>query len=225
MSVSVIIPTLNEESCLAETLDAVRPLDNLHEIIVVDGGSTDRTQELAQQADTLLTGARGRAAQMNLGARHATGDVLFFLHADCIPSAMSLTLAERTLQRQRVVAGCFQMRVRSSGFLYRMIDAAATMRTRLFGVIYGDQGMFISRERFWQMGGFPELRLMEDVQFSLRLRRYGKVVVVPQPLHVSPRRWQKKGIIRQTLRNWTLTALVAAGAHPDSLAKHYPHVR
>ena len=102
MSVSVIIPTLNEESCLTETIRAVRTLENLREIIVVDGDSTDRTQELAQEADLLLTGARGRAAQMNLGAKQATGEVLFFLHADCIPSAHCLTLAERTLQRPRM---------------------------------------------------------------------------------------------------------------------------
>jgi rSAM/selenodomain-associated transferase 2 len=224
VSVSVIIPTLNEESCLEETLVLLRH-QRPHQIIVVDGGSHDRTCELAVRADLLLHGPPGRARQMNLGAAHATGDVLLFLHADCSLEDGGLVLAERSLQRQQVMAGCFLMTVRAHGFWYRVIAACATARVRLTGLIYGDQGMFLRRTLFHQLGGFPPLRLMEDLCFSRLLAQHGRLVVVPRRIFVSPRRWQRAGLVRQTLRNWTLTALAGAGVHPDRLAAFYPALR
>ena len=225
VSISVIIPTLNEASCLAETLRRLREL-RPHEILVVDGGSSDETCAIAAAgADQLLSGPRGRAAQMNHGAAHASGAVLLFLHADCTLEAGSLQAAERGLRQRGVVAGCFRMTVTCPGLLYRMIDACATARVRLTGLVYGDQGLFVERSRFLRIGGFPSLRLMEDVFLSKRLRRQGRIIVVPKRIFVSPRRWQRQGVVRQTLRNWTLTALAAAGVHPDRLAAFYPVVR
>jgi len=224
MRVSVIIPALNEAAGIARTLQSVRA-DGPHEMIVVDGGSTDATREQAASADLVLSGPRGRAVQMNLGAAHATGDALLFLHADCEPETGWLTALRRTLSRRGVIAGCFQMRVAERGPLYRLIDACATARVRLTGIVYGDQGLFLRRETFDGLGGFPTLRLMEDVYLSLRLRRLGRVAVAPAQLLVAPRRWQRQGLLRQSLRNWTLTALAAAGVHPDRLASFYPVVR
>ena len=224
VSVSVIIPVLNEEGSIADTLRLLRPL-RPHEVIVVDGGSTDATCRRAADADLLLRGPRGRAAQMNLGAAHATGDVLLFLHGDCGLEAGALEEAEHCLGGRNVVAGCFQMRVRAHGLLYRTIDTCATARVRLTGFVYGDQGLFLRREVFRRLGGFPEVRFMEDVLFSRELRRAGRIVVARKRVFVSPRRWQKVGVVRQTLRNWTLTALAAGGVHPDRLAEFYPHVR
>jgi rSAM/selenodomain-associated transferase 2 len=224
MSVSVVVPTLNEEGCLAETLRALR-LQRPHEIIVADGGSTDGTRHAAAGADLFLDAPRGRAAQMNAGAAWAGADVLLFLHADCLPEDGALTAADRLLSRPGVVAGCFRMRVRAEGALYRLIDACATARVRLTGLVYGDQGLFVRRDVFQRAGGFPPLRLMEDVYFSRTLRRLGRVVVAPRRLFVSPRRWQRGGLVRQTLRNWALTALAAGGVHPDRLAAYYPVVR
>jgi rSAM/selenodomain-associated transferase 2 len=222
--VSVIIPTLNEATGLADTLRSLRQ-ERPHEIIVVDGGSRDATCERASEADVVLSGPRGRAAQMNHGAAHATGDALLFLHADCTLEAGALAAAVRCLRRPGVAAGCFRMRVAADGWPFRSIDYFATARVRLTGVVYGDQGLFLTRERFERAGGFPELRLMEDVFLSLRLRRAGRVAVAPRRIFVSPRRWQNQGVVRQTLRNWALTALAAAGVHPDHLAAHYPAVR
>jgi len=193
MSVSIILPTLNEESCLGESLRLLRA-QRPHEILVADGGSTDGTCDIAIVADRLLQGERGRAAQMNLGAAHATGDVLLFLHADCRLAPGALEAAERCLRRG-AAAGCFRMRVDAAGAVYRMIDFCATARVRLTGLIYGDQGLFVRRDLFEKIGGFPHLQLMEDV------------------------------FISKTLRNWTLTALAAGGVSPDRLAAFYPAVR
>ncbi len=224
MSISVIIPTLNEAGCLAQTLHSVRA-ERPREIIVVDGGSSDTTCELAHEADFVLHGPRGRAAQMNHGAAHATGDVLLFLHADCTLERGALPAAEECLGRRGVVAGCFRMRVMAAGLAYRLIDHCATARVRLTGLIYGDQGLFMERRLFERLGGFPRLSLMEDVFFSKNLRRQGRIVVAPRRIFVSPRRWQRQGLVRQTLRNWLLTALAAAGVSPNYLAAFYPVVR
>jgi rSAM/selenodomain-associated transferase 2 len=224
MPLSIIIPTLNEESCLGETLRRLQE-EKPHELIVVDGGSSDATCRIAADASRLLHGPRGRAAQMNHGAAQATGDGLLFLHADCWLEPGALAAAARCLAQRGVAAGCFRMRVASAGWVYRLIDAAATARVRLTGLIYGDQGLFVRREIFERVGGFPPLRLMEDVFISIALRRQGRMVVSPRRIFVSSRRWQQQGVMRQTLRNWTLSALAAGGVHPDRLAAYYPVVR
>jgi hypothetical protein len=162
---------------------------------------------------------------MNAGAAAATGSVLLFLHADCALEDGALAEAERCLAARGVVAGCFRMTVRADGWLYRSLDACATARVRLTGLAYGDQGLFLRRATFERLGGFPPLRLMEDLFFSRALRRRGRIVVAPRRVFVSARRWQKAGLVRQTLRNWALTALAAGGVHPDRLAALYPAVR
>ena len=224
MRISVVVPTLNEEGYIAKTLRLLRQ-HRPHQIIVVDGGSRDATCQLAKEADLLLHSVPGRARQMNLGAEQASGDILLFLHADCSLEPGALTEVERVLHQPKVAAGCFQMRVRADGPLYRLIDACATARVRLTGLMYGDQGLFLRRDLFFSLGGFPSVKLMEDLLFSRRLQRTGRIVVIPKRIFVSPRRWQQTGLIRQTLRNWTLTTLAAAGIHPDRLAPFYPAVR
>ncbi len=224
VSVSVIIPTLNEAVCLADTLQNVRA-QRPHEIIVVDGGSTDGTCQVAAAADLVLRGPCGRALQMNLGARHAASEQLLFLHADCLLETGAIQDALRLLSAGRVAAGCFTMRVRANGSLYRLIDVCATARVRLTGIAYGDQGLFVSQSTFKRLGGFPPLRLMEDLFFSRTLSQHGRIIVSPRRIYVSPRRWQRTGLMRQTLQNWSLTALTAAGVSPDLLARFYPAVR
>jgi rSAM/selenodomain-associated transferase 2 len=224
MSVSVIIPALNEASFLAKTLGSLRR-HGPHEIIVVDGGSQDSTCQLAQAADLLLHSSSGRARQMNLGAAHARGDILVFLHADCQLETGALEAAEKCLCDATIVAGCFRMQVDAPGVLYRWIDAWASARVRVSGLIYGDQGLFLWREDFHRLGGFPTIRLMEDIFFSRALKNEGRIVILPKRIYVSPRRWKKTGVIRQTLQNWTLTTLAAGGIHPDWLAAFYPETR
>jgi hypothetical protein len=150
---------------------------------------------------------------------------LLFLHADCTLEAGALRAAEHYLGQRGVAAGCFRMTVTTSGLVYRLIDTCATARVRLTGLVYGDQGLFVERQRFVRMGGFPPLRLMEDAFISKALRREGRMVVAPKRIFVSPRRWQRQGVVQQTLRNWTLTAFAVGGIDPDRLVAFYPMVR
>jgi len=224
MAISVIIPTLNEASTLQDTIAALWA-QSPHEIIVVDGGSTDGTQNAASVASLLLSAPRGRASQMNAGAERATGDVLLFLHADCRLEPGGLVQAESILRRRGVAAGCFTMRVQSRGLLYRWMEWVAQARVRLAGIIYGDQGLFLRRELFQKIGGYPSLLLMEDLCLSRRLRELGRMVIAPARIGVSPRRWQRTGIVGQAIRNWSLLLLAGSGVHPDRLASFYPEVR
>jgi rSAM/selenodomain-associated transferase 2 len=224
MAVSIIIPALNEAGGIARCIESMRA-QGAGEIIVVDGGSSDDTVAQAGGADLVLQSPAGRAAQMNAGAARARGACLLFLHADCTLEQGALAAAEKCLARRNVIAGCFSMRVQAEGWQFRAIDWCATARVRLTGLVYGDQGLFLRRADFEALGGFPAVRFMEDVFISTELRRQGKVEVLPQRIEVSPRRWRKNGVIRQTLRNWTLTALAGAGVHPDRLARYYPRIR
>lgn len=224
MSVSVIIPALDEAPGIADAVQSLRE-QGADQIIVADGGSTDDTCQRAAAADVVVNAARGRAFQMNAGAELATGDVLVFLHADCRLESGALAEAGRLLERRRVAAGCFRMCVAAPGRLYRVVDAVASARVRLGGIVYGDQGLFLRRELFGRLGGFPPLRFLEDVVFSRRLAMVGRVIVARSRVLVSPRRWRRTGLVRQTVRNWTLVGLAAAGVHPDRLARFYPAVR
>jgi rSAM/selenodomain-associated transferase 2 len=224
MSISVIIPTLNEARIIGESIQSLR-LQQPGEIIVADGGSSDGTVQAAKEADRVIAAGRGRALQMNAGAALARGDILLYLHADCSLEAGALAEAARLLRNSTILAGCFAMSIPAAGWQYRLIEACAAARVRVTGLAYGDQGLFLRRLDFERLAGFPPLRFMEDVFFSRRLRAHGRVIVASKKIMVSPRRWQKVGLIRQTLRNWTLTALAAGGVHPDVLARYYPGVR
>lgn len=221
MRLSIILPTLNEAGNLGAALAALRAQGPC-EIIVADGGSQDATLAEAGAADLIVQCPRGRARQMNAGAARATGDVLVFLHADCLLEKHALRAVRSCFGDARVAAACFTMRTRANGLGFRCIDWCATARVKLTGVIYGDQGLVVRRGDFHSMGGFPPVAFMEDVFFSRLLGKLGRVQVLPPRIWVSPRRWLRHGLIRQTLRNWTLTALALGGIPPDRLARWYP---
>ncbi len=224
MSISVIIPTLNEAGCIAATIGSLRG-QSPGEILVVDGGSSDGTLDQAREANLVLQAPPGRAGQMNAGAARARGGLLIFLHADCRLEAGALDAAGRCLAKPGVIACCFRMHVEADGPWFRCLEACASARVRLAGWIYGDQGLAIRRRDFATLGGFPSLRFLEDLFFSRRLKHLGRLIVLNRRIFVSPRRWQQAGLLRQSLRNWKLTALALAGVHPDRLAASYPQVR
>ena len=222
--VSVIIPTLNEADRIAEVIEQTRKLGEC-EIIVVDGGSIDQTLNAAQSADVCLTAPQGRATQQNAAAKAASGDVLLFLHADCRLEPGCLQAVCDSLQDDRIVGGCFRQTIDAAGVRYRLVESGNALRVKLCKWAYGDQGIFVRREVFEQLGGFPELRLMEDLFFMKKLKKAGRFVLLDARIHVSPRRWQQTGVIRQTIKNWTLITLAHTGISPNRLAKFYPHVR
>jgi rSAM/selenodomain-associated transferase 2 len=224
MSTSVIIPTLNEADRIEATIARTRELGPC-EIIVADGGSTDGTRELASGANLALQTPRGRAVQQNAGAAVAHGDVLLFLHADCWLEAGALEAIQASLSDARTVGGCFRQTIDAPGIAYRVLEFGNALRVRTLGWAYGDQGLFVRREVFTALGGFPELPIMEDLYFTKRLKRAGRFQLLPQRLHVSPRRWEQAGIVRQTLRNWRLIALAHCGVSPERLARQYADVR
>ncbi|HEV3121663.1 MAG TPA: TIGR04283 family arsenosugar biosynthesis glycosyltransferase [Isosphaeraceae bacterium] len=226
MRVSVVIPTWNEAGVIVSCLSKLAE-QGADEVIVADGTSPDGTASLAGPLCTrVVSGPRGRGAQQNLGAAAASGDVLLFLHADCWLAPGAITLLRNFLRRHpRSPGGCFRMRVADPDPRFRLIDAAADLRAGLLGIPYGDQGLWVPRWAFERAGGFPETLLMDDVLLALRLRQLGRLALLRPSIHVSPRRWKYQGLLRQSFRNWTLTALAALGVHPNTLSRYYPMIR
>lgn len=222
--ISIVIPTLNEAGQIGEVIRQTRALGDC-EILVVDGGSTDNTLQHARGADAVISSAPGRAVQQNTGANASRGGVLLFLHADCRMQPGSLEAIQKALEDPHCVGGCFRQRIEAPGWKYRLLERGNGWRVRLLKWAYGDQGIFVRRSCFEELGGFPELRLMEDLYFMKRLKRKGRFVLLDPPIRISARRWQKKGLWRQTLRNWTLISLAHCGISPNHLARFYPHVR
>ena len=198
-SLSIIIPALNEEEHLVATLAAI-PAGL--EVIVVDGGSGDASQEIAQKSGaTLLVSGPGRAKQMNLGAQQAKGDVLLFLHADTILPENFQEEVKSCLNKDRAVAGAFRLQLTGSKKGLGLISWGANMRSRLFQLPYGDQAFFMGRKVFTELGGFPEEALMEDFMLVRALRKKGKIVLAEKYVQSSGRKWQEQGLIRTTLIN------------------------
>jgi rSAM/selenodomain-associated transferase 2 len=216
---SVIIPALDEAATIARCLEAVGSAAPL-EVIVVDGGSRDGTPELARaHGATVIAAPPGRAAQMNAGASAARGATLLFLHADTIvPSRYDQWIA-RALASARVVAGAFTLRIDGEGRGLRFIERGVAWRSRVLQLPYGDQALFLRADTFRAAGGFPPLPVLEDYELIRRLRRRGRIVVVPAAVLTSARRWRAGGVRRTTLRNLACLLAYHAGVAPERIAR------
>lgn len=226
MMISVVMPVLNEGSSLRTTLSCL-PLTEKEELIIVDGGSDDATVSIAQEfTQKVIRSGKGRACQMNAGAEKASGDLLLFLHADCILPDKGFDLIRSVLCRPSAAAGAFDIRIDHPGLSFRIIERAANLRSRLTSVPYGDQGLFMKLETFCSLRGFADLPLMEDIEIGRRLSRLGRIVFLRPPIRTSPRRWLKEGLVYTTLRDWTLAAsFTLLKRPPGDLVKYYKDVR
>jgi len=214
----VVIPTLDEAGQVAAAIRSVAA--DAAEVIVVDGGSRDRTREIASLAGArVLDAPRGRGGQIDAGARVATGDWLLFLHADTRLEA-GWRDALRVLPAD-IVGGAFRLAIDSPRPGFRLVEAAVRARVRLFALPYGDQALFVRREVYRGLGGMPHLPLMEDVAFVRRLRGAGRLAFLPLRAITSPRRWERYGIAGTSLRNLATLALYALGRAPARLDRGY----
>lgn len=223
VNISVIIPALNESGHIQRSVESAWMAGAL-EVIVVDGGSEDDTSLIATHLGCRVIHApRGRSRQQNAGAKVAKGDILLFLHADNRLDSSALTqIRDSFSDANRETFGGFQQRIESDRTIYRWIEFGNRLRIERYGLVYGDQAIFLNREWFFELGGFPDWDLMEDVGLSQRLAANGSPVVLDGPLHVSARRWETNGPVRQTLRNWCLLTAFRCGISPRRLALFYP---
>lgn len=225
MRVSVIIPALNEEAQIVTTLQALHQLSGEKEILVVDGGSTDKTVALARSQGVHVMGApAGRGPQMHAGALASTGDVLWFVHADTVPPPSALKDIRHAFEDPGVAGGNF-------GLLFDGESRAARQLTaiyptlRLLGLCYGDSGIFVRRDVYAKIGGFRPLALFEDLDLLRRLRRAGRFVHLPGRIVASSRRFEKRNFVMMWLHWTTLQVLYWFGVSPNRLARWYRHAR
>jgi rSAM/selenodomain-associated transferase 2 len=222
---SVIIPALNEAARLPALLEALHPLRLRGcEVLVVDGGSTDGTVEVARPlADRVVSAPRGRAAQMNAGAALARGEVLLFLHADCALPADADRAVEQGFAASGKCWGRFDVQFSGTAMLC-LVSAAMNLRSRWTRIATGDQAIFVRREAFDAAGRYPDIPLMEDVALSKALKRLGPPLCLRERVLASGRRWEKHGVLRTILLMWRLRLAYALGADPRRLAPRYaPH--
>jgi rSAM/selenodomain-associated transferase 2 len=225
MRISVIVPVLNEEMSIAATLIELQRLKP-DEMIVVDGGSSDETREICQRFGVESYPSRpGRAAQMNFGAQRATGDVLVFLHADTRLPLSAFDDIRAALQDSKVLGGRFDLQLDNPRPLLKLVGLMISLRSRLSKVGTGDQAIFVRREIFQELGGYPDIPLMEDVAFSRLLKRRGAVACLRSRVISSARRWEMDGIWRTILKMWTLKTLYLLGISPVRLKRYYGDTR
>ncbi|MDF0677051.1 MAG: TIGR04283 family arsenosugar biosynthesis glycosyltransferase [Nitrospira sp.] len=230
VTISVIIPTLNEERTIGQTLSSL-PVSEILEAIIVDGGSTDQTISIAEvfcaevSNVRIVTAPAGRARQMNEGAKTGRGDILLFLHADTLLPAGATLMIEAALTSPTVVGGRFDVTFDSRSALGTMISTFMNWRSRLSGIATGDQALFVRRQIFEQLGGFADIPLMEDIEFSRRLKRTGLMMALHQKVITSFRRWEQQGPWRTILLMWTLRFLYWIGVSPHRLKDFYTAVR
>lgn len=222
LTLSVIVPVLDEAAAIAATLGALQPLRHEGaEVVVVDGGSRDATCALARPlADRVLQAPRGRASQMNAGAAAATGDVLVFLHADTTLPPDAARAIDAALARGREW-GRFDVAIEGSHPMLAVIGMLMNARSRWSGIATGDQAIFVRRSAFHAAGGFPAIPLMEDVALSRALKHVSRPAALRQRVITSGRRWERHGIFRTIVLMWRLRAAYALGADPHRLARRY----
>ena len=223
ISVAVVVPTLNEEEAIQRYLP--RLVGQADEVLVSDGGSSDSTTALAEQLGArVITGARGRGAQMNLGAQAARSQILLFLHADTRLPEGALESVKTAVQSGKIGGG-FLADFDDPRPLMRLGSALVNLRTRWSRIPLGDQAQFATRQAFTELGGFRDWPILEDLEFMRRLKDHGPITVIRQPVVTSARRYVQNGVFRTIANNWSIWALFFLGVSPEKLERRYREIR
>jgi rSAM/selenodomain-associated transferase 2 len=225
MKISVIIPVFHEGEKINEILDSIKSVaaDTLYEAIVVDGDSSGGTiANIFDPRVLTLTAPRGRALQMNAGAARACGDILLFLHADTLLPPKALPKIIEALSNGRFIGGAFDLEIQNHRWIFRAIGRAASWKHRLTRVPYGDQAIFMLRRYFENIGGYAGIPLMEDVELMRRAKRHGgHIIILPDAVTTSSRKWETDGVFYTIIRNWLIQALYLFGVPARRLVKYY----
>jgi len=221
MRLSVIIPAHNEEAILGQTLahtcERVRPYD----LFVANVSSTDRTGDIARRYAQVLTLQSTRGAALNEAATHAAGDVLLFLHADTLLPSGATALIEESLAEASVVGGAFRLRLDDPGWLARFVSRGVNVRSALLGTFFGDQGLFVRREVFAQIGGYRDWSVMEDLEILSRLRQYGRLALLNAEVVTSARRHRHGGWVKTLATVWAICLLFRLGVPSQAMLRLY----
>ena len=220
------MPVFNEGKNLRASLRQLQ-LSEDEELIIVDGGSSADTMSIASEfTEKVFQAKTGRASVMNYGAQKADGGLLLFLHADCILPPNAFKIIRKTLSDKSTAAGGFSLSINSAGLRFRIIESAANLRSRIAGLIYGDQGIFMQKETFDKIGGYAKIPLMEDIEICGKLKKLGKLSLSSDPIKASPRRWLEEGTLQTTLRDWSIAFSYSfLKTPPEKLMKYYRDVR
>ena len=224
-SFSIILPVLNESPIINQTIEDVYRLGygvDL-EVIVVDGDTEGGTvYRIKDERVRKVVSSKNRGRQMNKGGSVATGDILLFLHTDTELPENAFRTISAAIDRKQYACGAFDLGIKSGRLIFRLIEKMVCIRTRLTGIPYGDQAIFIKKDFFAGMNGYQEIPVMEDVELMRRIKKSGyKICIIPQRVSTSPRRYEKEGVIYCTLRNWMLMSLYLLGVEPEKLVKFY----
>ena len=222
---SIIIPVWKEESVILRTIEHIHGLQSADstEIIVVDGDPEGKTMEIVcRRGVKTAISNRGRGNQMNHGAALAIGNILIFLHADTRLPLDALGLIDNVMWDESYMAGAFDLAIDSERTIFRVIEKAASLRSRLTRIPYGDQVVFMRKAVFNELGGFKNIPIMEDIEIMQRIKkRKGKIRIIERTVSASARRWEKEGIVYTTLRNWLLITFYLIGVKPEKLVRFY----
>ncbi|BAU64746.1 glycosyl transferase family 2 [Stanieria sp. NIES-3757] len=238
--ISIIIPVFNEAAIIQTAIERLKDNQDI-EVIIVDGGSQDRTVELVlamgvsfaergrwgdgeNKLKLIIASEPGRAYQMNAGAAIAKGDILLFLHADTQLPADYQSLIHKTLSSSPVIAGAFELAINSQAQSFRLVETMVNLRSRLFSLPYGDQAIFLKKSTFEKIGGYRNLAIMEDFELIQRLKCHGKIAIAPAAVLTSPRRWQKLGVGQTTAINQLIILGYYLGISPTKLRNFYRQV-